>query len=409
MGDPEKEVTPKPMAELPRLLFVDDDPSVRRGLELRLKGTAAVTGCASAEDALERVRDMRFDAALVDVNLGAGRSGIGLIGALRDLDPDMAAIVFTAHASFDTAMRSIGVHSYDFIPKTLGDDAELVRRIGEAVLRTREARSRRAGESEALRQRTALAEALVAGELRLTDADIQRGLLGESLHQFSTLLGQAELLSHQLGAQAARSAALGEPAASAAALVAELQECVGRLRETLAKPDSACRSVNEALEHAARAAQRAPFPGAPPRPLNLRRLAVDQPIPAEGRALMRAVVILVQFLRRHAPPGAVVSVEARMAPNPGAELARLRGRRGARVLLPPTFAPGGRMAVVVEVAGPLGRTSVERLAELFVRPQPPSSDDSPWSALAMLSRLRGALIMESRPPAGVSYSLVVGV
>lgn len=78
------------------VLVVDDNClclSILRRALLRL-GTAVET--ASTEDAARRyVRERHFDLAIVDYYLGASR-GIDLILELRDIDPTLTAVIYSA-------------------------------------------------------------------------------------------------------------------------------------------------------------------------------------------------------------------------------------------------------------------------------------------------------------------------
>ena len=182
------------MVSLPRVLLIDDDAAIRTAVEFRLRGRVELTACDSADGALEKIRSNQFDVALVDVNLGPGRSGTELISDLRDADPDLAAIIFTAHANYETALDSLGAHSFDFIPKSLRDDRVFCTKINQGVVRTREQRDRSRHAADSARLRSALADAVVNNELEVSSSDIQRGLLSESLYSFSALLGQVELM-----------------------------------------------------------------------------------------------------------------------------------------------------------------------------------------------------------------------
>lgn len=81
------------------LLVVDDDRGMVRTLcdLLRLQRWE-VRGAASAEEALERAREHRFDAVLMDVRM-AGMSGIEALRLLRELRPGVPVLLMTAYAA----------------------------------------------------------------------------------------------------------------------------------------------------------------------------------------------------------------------------------------------------------------------------------------------------------------------
>jgi CheY-like chemotaxis protein len=64
------------MPDLPHILLVDDDSVVHKAVEFCLRGTAYVTTCLGAEQALLQIKRRQFDAALVDVALGEAISGM---------------------------------------------------------------------------------------------------------------------------------------------------------------------------------------------------------------------------------------------------------------------------------------------------------------------------------------------
>lgn len=79
----------------PRILFVDDEPPVREMLSLyfRKKGYL-VSSVATGGEAIEAADNERFNAAILDLNLGP-ESGLELLGFLKSNYPEVPVIVFT--------------------------------------------------------------------------------------------------------------------------------------------------------------------------------------------------------------------------------------------------------------------------------------------------------------------------
>ncbi|MFH2010738.1 MAG: sigma-54 dependent transcriptional regulator [bacterium] len=101
-----------------RVLIVEDDPSMREMLVLRLgKRGFEVTGCASAEEAQGRLDDSDFDAVVTDLNLGTGQSGTQLCEWIVANRPRLPVIVNTAFGSMDVAIEALRRGAYDFINK----------------------------------------------------------------------------------------------------------------------------------------------------------------------------------------------------------------------------------------------------------------------------------------------------
>jgi len=108
------------------VLIVDDEPNIRSGLAKGLAGEAdLVSTAASPEEALERVRDGRYRLIIADVRLNGSIDGVELLRQIRRLQPEIAAIVITAHGTVELAVEAMRAGAFDFISKPL--DLNLVR------------------------------------------------------------------------------------------------------------------------------------------------------------------------------------------------------------------------------------------------------------------------------------------
>ena len=81
------------------LLVVEDDAELcgvvaAHFRRLGARGTAAGTG----EEGLARAAGARFDVALLDLHL-PGISGLDVLAALKERQPELEAILLTAHSS----------------------------------------------------------------------------------------------------------------------------------------------------------------------------------------------------------------------------------------------------------------------------------------------------------------------
>jgi len=120
-----------------RILVVDDSASWLQTIRLILGGQHDLECVTSATEALARVRAERFHLAILDQKLPGGRSGVELFSELRGLQPDLRAIVLTAHAAVDDAVNSIKSGLYDYISKTdAGDLRKALRSCVEQALQT---------------------------------------------------------------------------------------------------------------------------------------------------------------------------------------------------------------------------------------------------------------------------------
>ena len=131
------------VAELPRILVIDDEESLRVTLAeiLRRDGYRVVTA-GSGQAALAEAARRPFDVALVDLRLG-DMTGIEVMSALRRQIPDLVVIMLTAHASLETAVEALrqGAHDYLFKPC---QTVELRESIRQGLLKRNQARQQRA-------------------------------------------------------------------------------------------------------------------------------------------------------------------------------------------------------------------------------------------------------------------------
>jgi two-component system alkaline phosphatase synthesis response regulator PhoP len=140
------------MGEPIEALIVDDEDSLRFFVQaaLRREGLNA-TGAASGEEALELLRDNRYDVTVLDLMLGGKVDGLKVLEAIRWRWPDMAVVILTAHGSLESAMAAIseGVDGYLLKPV---EPAELRLAVREALNRRKgsglETRSTQEEESE---------------------------------------------------------------------------------------------------------------------------------------------------------------------------------------------------------------------------------------------------------------------
>jgi FixJ family two-component response regulator len=393
------------MAQL-NILLIDDDVTVHKAVKFRLRRIADLTSCLNGQEALASVGARKFDVALVDVKLEPGLSGTGLIPRLHEIDPDLTPIIFTAHANYKTAIDSIEAHSFDFIPKSLQDDGQFLAKIQAAAARTRGQRERTSSQSDANLLRGALAETKVDNELKITSNDIQHGLMAESLESFSALLGRVELMDARLKERGATGTELAGLIRLSEDTVAELRDYVGKLREYFIEPARAGRSVNEVLSHAIRIV-RDSFPAiAQTRQIECKEIHPDRLVPDDGRALLRAIVVLLHLALKSAPSGASVQIRASVVLNPKLELDILKGHAWARILHAPHFVRNTKTAVAVEIFGPAPGVNPEGLARLFSPSDVTRPGTLPWVALAMVARLNGALVVETKAGSAARYRII---
>jgi DNA-binding NtrC family response regulator len=113
-----------------KLLIVDDELSVRDSLAKWFHEEGYEVGTAeNAKDALTRLAETQWDAALLDIKMH-GMDGIELQRRLHEIDPELIVIMMTGYASVETAVAALKNGAYDYVTKPLDPDeiAHLVKK-----------------------------------------------------------------------------------------------------------------------------------------------------------------------------------------------------------------------------------------------------------------------------------------
>ena len=89
-----------------RVLHVEDDVDVRRVVELILDGSSHITTAASLSQARQKIRDGKFDLALIDIGLPDG-NGLDLVEPLANQQPPVPTILFSAREAEAEAASNV--------------------------------------------------------------------------------------------------------------------------------------------------------------------------------------------------------------------------------------------------------------------------------------------------------------
>lgn len=107
------------MRASPRILIIDDDPSACRILKLIFgRHGYEIETAGSGQAAIERARAGRFNLALLDLRL-PDTDGVALLAPLQEIQPEMALIIITGHASTETAVQAMNSGASAYITKPL--------------------------------------------------------------------------------------------------------------------------------------------------------------------------------------------------------------------------------------------------------------------------------------------------
>ncbi|MFO7560144.1 MAG: sigma-54 dependent transcriptional regulator [Desulfobacterales bacterium] len=100
-----------------KILIVDDEVIMRESLAGWLERDGhLVEKAGSGEEALEKIKTVRFDILLVDIKMG-GISGLEVLKNIKESDPDVEVIMITAYGSIPTAIEAIKNGAYDYLLK----------------------------------------------------------------------------------------------------------------------------------------------------------------------------------------------------------------------------------------------------------------------------------------------------
>lgn len=100
-----------------KILVVDDEKGICQNVEKILKkNNYEVTQAVSAQDALEKMAQDSFALLISDIVM-PGKNGLELLKLVKKEWPLTKAIMMTAYASTDTAMKAIRLGALDYVPK----------------------------------------------------------------------------------------------------------------------------------------------------------------------------------------------------------------------------------------------------------------------------------------------------
>jgi FixJ family two-component response regulator len=157
------------------IAIVDDDPSVRKGLErlIRSAGWKAEI-FASAQEFLDRPRPEAPSCLVLDLQL-PGLSGLDLQKRMAEVRLDIPIVFLTGHGSIPASVQAMKAGAMEFLTKPV-DEEDLFKAIREALERDRRTRQQNANMRE-LRDRY---ESLTAREQEVMQQVIS-GLLNKQI------------------------------------------------------------------------------------------------------------------------------------------------------------------------------------------------------------------------------------
>ena len=114
------------------ILVVDDELSMRELLELMLNREGYQVTCAEdGRKAIRLLEKNQYDLLLCDIKLG-DISGLDVLRASKNSNPDTVVILISAYASTETAVEAMNEGAYDYVPKPFDKD-ELLQTVAKAL------------------------------------------------------------------------------------------------------------------------------------------------------------------------------------------------------------------------------------------------------------------------------------
>jgi DNA-binding NtrC family response regulator len=100
-----------------KLLVIDDEPAIREGVRRILESESfQVETFANGHAALERIKQEPFDLVVTDLKM-PGISGMEVLKAIKEIQPDLPVIFITGYSSVDSAVEVMKLGAVDYIAK----------------------------------------------------------------------------------------------------------------------------------------------------------------------------------------------------------------------------------------------------------------------------------------------------
>ena len=146
--------------ESAHVLVVDDEGAIRYSVSKTLQRVGYnVNEAASGEEALEAIKQQRFDVVLTDIRM-PGLTGVELLKRIREQAPDAIVILMTGYASLGTAVEALRLGAHDYLIKP-SSSQDIRQSVSRGVERARN-----------LKRRRALLDAIRSNVSELTHADV---------------------------------------------------------------------------------------------------------------------------------------------------------------------------------------------------------------------------------------------
>jgi two-component system response regulator PilR (NtrC family) len=158
----------------PKILLVDDEPSIRQLLSYRLKREGFdVVIAENGRDAVRLLEAGGIDLLVSDIRM-PDMNGVEVLRAAKQLDPDILGIMITAYASKETSVEALRLGASNYVEKGGPEFPAAVVEVVRKALEQRELRKERR-------------------QLQQENLLLKRTL--GTVHQFSNIIGRSDVMA----------------------------------------------------------------------------------------------------------------------------------------------------------------------------------------------------------------------
>lgn len=111
---------------MPKILLVDDEPSILNVLSVLLKTEGyEITPAQGGEKAIELLKNSQFDLMISDIRMKPV-DGMQLLKTAREMQPGLSVLMVTGYGSVETAVEALKLGAFDYVTKPFKVDELLI-------------------------------------------------------------------------------------------------------------------------------------------------------------------------------------------------------------------------------------------------------------------------------------------
>jgi two-component system, sensor histidine kinase and response regulator len=177
------------------LLVVDDEEGPRMAIKVIFRDAYDLLIAEDGVKAIELAKHNDIDVAVLDIRM-AGMSGIEVLEQLRQVRPDLEAIMITAFETTDTIRQALRLRACDYINKPF-DVGTIRNAVAQAMQRRTLQNSSRGGTEKVQEILTELQNEKVEGQIARAHKDIYASILHDINGPLSVGFGFMQLLEQK--------------------------------------------------------------------------------------------------------------------------------------------------------------------------------------------------------------------